>query len=85
MVLDALAGNDVHLKRKTVLNNLFAHLRDQDMLPAICFVFSRKAVEQCAQEIKGTDGSLMNPPINPYYLIILPFYQSYIKIFLHIF
>jgi superfamily II RNA helicase len=64
MVLDALAGNDVHLKRKTVLNNLFAHLRDQDMLPAICFVFSRKAVEQCAQEIKGTDGSLMNPPLN---------------------
>ena len=64
MVLDALAGNDVQLKRKTVLNNLFAHLRDQDMLPAICFVFSRKAVEQCAQEIKGTDGSLMNPHLN---------------------
>jgi superfamily II RNA helicase len=64
MVLDALAGNDVQLKRKTVLNNLFAHLRDQDMLPAICFVFSRKAVEQCAEEIKGTHGSLMNPPLN---------------------
>ena len=64
MVLDALSANDVHLKRKTVLNNLFAHLRDQDMLPAICFVFSRKAVEQCAEEIKGTHGSLMNPPLN---------------------
>jgi hypothetical protein len=51
MVLDALAGNDVYLKRKTVLNNLLSHLRDQDMLPAICFVFSRKAVEQCAEEI----------------------------------
>ena len=51
MVLDALAANDVHLKRKTVLNNLLSHLRDQDMLPAICFVFSRKAVEQCAEEI----------------------------------
>jgi len=50
-VLDALSGNDVFLKRKNVLNNLFAHLRDQDMLPAICFVFSRKAVEQCAEEI----------------------------------
>jgi superfamily II RNA helicase len=50
-VLDALSGNDVFLKRKMVLNNLFAHLRDQDMLPAICFVFSRKAVEQCAEEI----------------------------------
>ena len=51
MVLDALSANDVHLKRKTVLNNLLGHLRDQDMLPAICFVFSRKAVEQCAEEI----------------------------------
>ncbi len=64
MVLDALSANDVHLKRKTVLNNLLAHLRDQDMLPAICFVFSRKAVEQCAEEIKETHGSLMNPPLN---------------------
>ena len=50
-ILDTLAGNDVYLKRKTVLNNLFTHLRDRDMLPAICFVFSRKAVEQCAEEI----------------------------------
>ena len=50
-VLDALDGNNIHVNRKTVLNNLSAHLRDQDMLPAICFVFSRKAVEQCAEEI----------------------------------
>jgi len=67
-VLDALDGNDVFLKRKTVLNNLSAHLRDQDMLPAICFVFSRKAVEQCAEEItvplKGTHGSPLTPPFN---------------------
>jgi len=50
-VLDALDGNNIYVNRKTVLNNLCSHLRDQDMLPAICFVFSRKAVEQCAEEI----------------------------------
>jgi superfamily II RNA helicase len=37
--------------RKFVLNQLFLQLRTQDMLPAICFVFSRKQVELCAQEI----------------------------------
>ena len=50
-ILDSLSANDIHMKRKNVLNNLFAHLRDNEMLPAICFVFSRKAVEQCAEEI----------------------------------
>jgi superfamily II RNA helicase len=72
MVLDALAGNDVYLKRKTVLNNLLSHLRDQDMLPAICFVFSRKAVEQCAEEItvplyepekEGLKGGFVREPL----------------------
>lgn len=60
-VLDALDGNNIYVNRKTVLNNLVDHLRDQDMLPAICFVFSRKAVEQCAEEIKGTHNI---PPSN---------------------
>ena len=64
-VLDALSGNDVFLKRKNVLNNLFAHLRDQDMLPAICFVFSRKAVEQCAEEITVPLGELRSPRAPP--------------------
>jgi len=39
------------VKRKHVLNNLALHLRDREMLPAIAFVFSRKQVEACAQEI----------------------------------
>jgi hypothetical protein len=34
-----------------VLNQLFKQLRDQDMLPAIAFVFSRKNVERFAEEI----------------------------------
>jgi len=37
--------------RKHVLNNMALFLRDREMLPAIAFVFSRKQVEQCAQDI----------------------------------
>ena len=43
--------NRVFLKRKAVLNDLFAHLKAESMLPAIAFVFSRRNVEMCAQEI----------------------------------
>ena len=64
-ILDALDGNNIYVNRKTVLNNLITHLRDEDMLPAICFVFSRKAVEQCAEEITvGELRSPMTPPSN---------------------
>ena len=41
----------VYVKRKHVLNNLAMHLKSNDMLPAIAFVFSRKKVEECASEI----------------------------------
>lgn len=43
--------NQVYSKRKHVLNQLALHLRDRDMLPALAFVFSRKHVELCAEEI----------------------------------
>ena len=39
------------VKRKHVLNNLSTFLRNNNMLPAIAFVFSRRMVEQCASEI----------------------------------
>lgn len=39
------------MKRKFVLNKLAEHLKINEMLPAIVFVFSRRSVEQCAQEI----------------------------------
>ena len=39
------------IKPNLVLNNLLLHLKDNDMLPAICFVFSRKNVEKYAQQI----------------------------------
>jgi len=41
----------MYVKRKHALNNLAYHLKENDMLPAIAFVFSRKNVEVCASEI----------------------------------
>jgi superfamily II RNA helicase len=43
--------HNVFLKRKLVLNNLTEHLKQNEMLPAIAFVFSRKNVELFANEI----------------------------------
>jgi antiviral helicase SKI2 len=39
------------MKRKNVLNTLCEQLKQDDLLPAIAFVFSRKNVEVCAEEI----------------------------------
>lgn len=43
--------NRLFMNRKFVLNKLSEKLRDEEMLPAICFVFSRKGVESCAKDI----------------------------------
>ncbi len=50
-VLNIMNENAVYMKRKHVLNTLATHMYDNNMLPAIAFVFSRKLVEQCAQDI----------------------------------
>jgi hypothetical protein len=50
-VVDTFSKQRVSVPRKHVLNSLMTHLRDQEMLPAIAFVFSRKQVEVCARDI----------------------------------
>ena len=50
-VTDYLYKNNTYIKRPFVLNDLLKYLKEKDMLPAICFVFSRKHVEQAAKEI----------------------------------
>jgi superfamily II RNA helicase len=57
-VLDIYEEKDVRLSRKHTLNHLATFLKgsddmdiDDSMLPAIVFVFSRKQVEKCAEEI----------------------------------
>ena len=50
-VLGYCQKNKDFMKRHFVLNNLIKYLDRNNMLPAICFVFSRKNVELCAKEI----------------------------------
>ena len=46
-----ISDKHVEVKRGHVLNELCKHLKENDMLPALCFVLSRKRLEQCAKEI----------------------------------
>jgi superfamily II RNA helicase len=43
--------HDIRIKRQHVLNKLAEHLVNNEMLPALCYVFSRKQLEKCAQEL----------------------------------
>lgn len=43
----------IYIKRKFVLNELVSYLKNNNMLPAICFVFSRKQAEVAAFEIEN--------------------------------
>jgi superfamily II RNA helicase len=43
--------HDIRVKRQYVLNKVSQYLVEHDMLPALCYVFSRKQLEICAQEL----------------------------------
>ena len=83
---EQLLKQRARIHRKFVLNNLVKYLRDNDMLPAICFVFSRKNVESCAREL--TVPLLEDDSKIPYYvekesnqiLRRLPNYEEYMRL-----
>ena len=50
-MLDLFSLKNCFIKPQFVLNKLIKHLYDEKMLPALCFVFSRKNVERYANEI----------------------------------
>ena len=50
-MLKLFEKNDIHVKRQHVLNKLAEHLVEKEMLPALCYVFSRKQLEICAEEM----------------------------------
>jgi superfamily II RNA helicase len=50
-ILDVFEDKHHFVKRQHVLNTVARHLVDHQMLPALCFVLSRKALEQCAKEV----------------------------------
>lgn len=50
-VLNIFKKKDYSVKRQHVLNNVTKLLVEKEMLPAICFVLSRKMLEECAKDI----------------------------------
>ena len=49
--LETFQNKNHFVKRQHILNTVSKHMVEHNMLPAICFVLSRKALEQCAKEI----------------------------------
>lgn len=50
-MLDLFEKNNVRVKRQHVLNKVTEYLVQNEMLPALCYVFSRKQLEKCAEEL----------------------------------
>jgi len=50
-MLKLFDDNNIHVKRQHVLNKVSEYLVEKEILPAICYVFSRKQLEVCAKEI----------------------------------
>ena len=50
-VLKIFDKHYIRVKRQHVLNKLAEHLVEKEMLPALCYVFSRKQLEICAEEM----------------------------------
>ena len=49
--LTYLSNQNIRVSRKQVLNQLCFTLREKEMFPCLCFVFSRRQVEEMAKEI----------------------------------
>ena len=50
-MLKLFEKNDIRVKRQHVLNKVAEYLVEKEMLPALCYVFSRKQLEICAEEL----------------------------------
>ena len=50
-MLDLFDKNDIRVKRPHVLNKVAEYLVEKELLPALCYVFSRKQLEKCAEEL----------------------------------
>jgi superfamily II RNA helicase len=50
-MLKLFEKHDIQIKRSHVLNKVTEYLVEHEMLPALCYVFSRKQLEKCAEEL----------------------------------
>jgi len=49
--LELFEKHEIRVKRHHILNNVTEYLVEKEMLPALCYVFSRKQLEKCANEL----------------------------------
>lgn len=85
-MLKLFENKNIYVKRQHVLNQVAKHLVENDMLPALCFVLSRKQLEICAKEL--TTVLLEDDSKVPYIirrecdsiLRKLPNYQEYLEL-----
>ena len=75
------------IKRQYILNDIVRYLNNNDMLPALCFIFSRKKVEIAAKEINFSlfdpEDKMPNIIENECKQILirkLPNYKEYLKL-----
>lgn len=86
-VSEFLYKNYMSPKRQHVLNSLVKYLKDRELLPALCFIFSRKQVETAAREITislhDDDGTMANTVEKECRRILmskLPNYKEYLEL-----
>uniref|UniRef100_A0A6C0IH92 Helicase ATP-binding domain-containing protein n=1 Tax=viral metagenome TaxID=1070528 RepID=A0A6C0IH92_9ZZZZ len=86
-ILDYNYKNNIYVKRQFVLDSLVRYLNVNNMLPAICFVFSRKHVEQAAKEcsfslFEADSGipALIDKECKHILMTKLPNYKEYLEL-----
>ena len=85
-ILNLFHKNDIRINRRHILNKVSEYLVENEMLPALCYVFSRKQLEICAEEL--TTNLLEFDSKVPYIvdyeceqiLRKLPNYQEYLQL-----
>jgi superfamily II RNA helicase len=85
-MIELFKNNHVFVKRQHVLNEVTQYMKDNNMLPALCFVLSRKQLEMAANEITTVlleDDSKVGYTINyecEQIIRKLPNYQEYLEL-----
>ena len=79
--------NENFIKRQYVLNDIVKYLLNNDMLPALCFIFSRKNVQIAAKEInfslfapEDKTPSIIENECKQILIKKLPNYKEYLKL-----
>jgi len=86
-VCSYLYNNYMSPKRKQVLNSLVSHLKSNGLLPALCFIFSRKQVEIAAHDItislhddNGEMANTVEQECRKILMAKLPNYKEYLEL-----